>query len=284
MRLLPARSPQPRAAALQAALLPRARGPQEARLGRRWAWAGALCGALLCAGFWAPARWLAAAVDQASQGQVQLLWPRGTVWSGSAQWVLTGGRDSQDRTTLPGRIGWRLAPHWNGLGITLALDCCAEAPLQALLQPGWNRLSVQVQDHQSHWPAQLLSGLGTPWNTLQPEGRLQLQLSGLRLDWAAGRLRLEGQAQLDLLDMASRLSTLRPMGSYRVVVKGGDSPSLDLSTLEGSLLLSGHGQWVGARLRFQGTGEAAPEREAALNNLLNLIGRRRGARSHITLG
>lgn len=284
MRLLPARSSTRRARPAVAAAVARPGSAADARLGRRWAWAGALCGALLCGLFWAPARWLAAAVDQASQGQVQLLLPRGTVWTGSAHWVLTGGRNSQDRSTLPGRVGWQLRPQWTGLNLALNLDCCADAPLQASIQPGWNRVHVQIQDHQSRWPAQLLSGLGTPWNTLQPEGRLQLQLQGLSLDWAAGRLRLAGQVQLDALDISSRLSTLHPMGSYRATLQGGDAPSLDLKTLEGSLLLSGQGQWVGARLRFQGTAEAAPEREAALANLLNLIGRRRGARSHITLG
>ena len=54
--------------------------------------------------------------------------------------------------------------------------------------------------------------------------------------------------------------------------------------LDGALLLSGNGQWVGQRLRFTGEASAAPERAAALANLLNIIGRRSGARSIITLG
>ena len=50
------------------------------------------------------------------------------------------------------------------------------------------------------------------------------------------------------------------------------------------VLLSGNGQWVGKRLRFTGEASAAPGREAALANLLNIIGRRSGARSIITVG
>ena len=57
-----------------------------------------------------------------------------------------------------------------------------------------------------------------------------------------------------------------------------------LQTLQGDLQLSGSGQWVGQRLRFSGEASAAPEREGALSNLLNIIGRRNGARSLITLG
>ena len=41
---------------------------------------------------------------------------------------------------------------------------------------------------------------------------------------------------------------------------------------------------MGSRLRFTGEASAAPEREAALSNLLNIIGRRNGARSIITIG
>jgi len=44
---------------------------------------------------------------------------RGTVWSGSAVAVLTGGAGSRDATALPGRLGWTLRPH--GLGLELKL-------------------------------------------------------------------------------------------------------------------------------------------------------------------
>ncbi|MCY1531269.1 hypothetical protein D9M68_664890 [compost metagenome] len=42
--------------------------------------------------------------------------------------------------------------------------------------------------------------------------------------------------------------------------------------------------WSGTALRFNGEASAAPGREDALSNLLNIIGRRDGARSIITLG
>ena len=74
------------------------------------------------------------------------------------------------------------------------------------------------------------------------------------------------------------------MGSYRFTLQGGPSPSLDLATLEGSLELTGRGQWVGQRLRFSGVASAAPQRVEALSNLLNILGRRDGARSIITVG
>ena len=143
---------------------------------------------------------------------------------------------------------------------------------------------MAVQDTPSQWPAALLAGLGTPWNTLQIEGDLQLSTQGLSVEWAEGRLAIAGRAELQAQRLSSRLSTLRPMGSYRITLLGGATPTLQLQTLEGSLQLSGNGQWVGSRFRFNGEASAAPEREAALSNLLNIIGRRSGARSIITIG
>ncbi|MBS0293370.1 MAG: type II secretion system protein N [Proteobacteria bacterium] len=253
----------------------------------RWAVAGLLLGALPALALWAPARWLAAGVAQASGGQVLLAQASGTVWTGSARLVLAGGAGSDDQAALPGRLAWRLRPAWGGLQAHVMADCCTSAPLALRAALGLGTARVQVSDGQSQWPAAVLSGLGTPWNTIRPQGKLQLTTTGLALQWSDGRMRLQGQVQLDALGMSTRLSTLRPMGSYRLLLQGGqqgEAPALRLSTLDGALLLSGSGQWVGQRLRFTGEASAAPEREAALANLLNIIGRRSGARSIITLG
>jgi general secretion pathway protein N len=41
---------------------------------------------------------------------------------------------------------------------------------------------------------------------------------------------------------------------------------------------------VGGKLRFEGVASSTPEHQAALQNLLNIIGRRDGARAIIQLG
>ena len=84
----------------------------------------------------APAHWLAQGVASASQGQVLLLQPRGTVWNGSAQLVLTGGSASQDRAALPGRLDWQLRPAWSGLRAQLHAGCCTPAPLRLQASAG----------------------------------------------------------------------------------------------------------------------------------------------------
>ena len=59
---------------------------------------------------------------------------------------------------------------------------------------------------------------------------------------------------------------------------------MQLSTLSGALLLSGEGQWLGERLRFTGEASAAEGQAQNLSNLLNIIGRRDGTRSLLSLG
>ena len=254
----------------------------------RWALLGGLLGLLLAAVAGAPARWLGSAVRWATQDRVVLQAERGTVWSGSATLLLTGGAGTQDRRSLPGRINWRWGLAWPGLSLQVFAECCTAQPLQWQLLVTGEGLAVHLQDQQSHWPVNLLTGLGAPWNTLDAEGRLQWQSVGLQLRWQQGRLRWQGQTQLHMQQLTSRLSTLRPMGSYQIVLQGTSAgtpePELTLRTLEGPLLLQGQGQWQAQRLRFTGEASAQEGAEAALANLLNIIGRREGSRSLLSLG
>ena len=254
----------------------------------RYAAAGAILGLAVGLSVWAPARWLAWGVAQASQGQVQWLTPRGTVWNGSAQLVLSGGSGSRNPQALPGRLYWTLSPLWGGVRLGWKADCCMAQAASVQVKAGWNTLAVQAENHTSSWPATLLTGLGAPWNTLQAEGQLQLRTEALQLQWAQGRLQMQGLVELSLQGMSSRLSPVKPMGSYRVALTGSPegtpTPGLALTTLQGPLLLSGQGQWVGQRLRFTGEARAAEGHEAAFDNLLNILGRRQGVRSLLSFG
>lgn len=257
----------------------------------RLAWIGGLLGLLLAVLLFAPARWLALGIEVASGGQLQLPHARGTVWNGQADLLLTGGTGSRSQTALPQGLQWQLRPTWvngmPGLQLRLTAPCCTPQPLQLTARPQGRGVQVQVAAVQSQWPAELLVGLGTPWNTVRVQGRLVVQSPGLNLQWAAGHLYWHGQLGVELQDATSRLSTLNPLGSYRFTLaapKAGDTATLTLETLRGELQLQGKGQWIGGRLRFRGEAQAAPGREEALANLLNIIGRRQGARSVLTIG
>ena len=111
-----------------------------------------------------------------------------------------------------------------------------------------------------------------------------MRTPGLSLSAAVDRMQLEGSLSLDMPALSSRLSTLRPLGSYRLLLQGGEQATLDLRTVEGSLQLQGMGRWTAAHLRFVGEARADADHEAELSNLLNIMGQRDGARSVITLG
>jgi len=251
----------------------------------RWSLWGVVLGAVLGTLLFAPASWLAGAVREASAQQVHLSGARGSFWAGSSQLVLSGGPGSVQAIALPGQIHWHIRPTWTGLHISIQADCCTPQTLHLQADmTGFRSARLVLGNAQSRWPAGLLTGLGTPWNTVQPQGQLVATSQDVAVQWTQGRMQLSGRLQVDALQVSSRLSTLAPMGSYRLTVQGGDEPSLELATLEGSLKLSGQGQWVGQRLRFTGVASAEPDRVEALSNLLNIVGRRDGARSLITVG
>jgi general secretion pathway protein N len=259
-----------------------------------WAWAaaGGCTGALLAMLAWAPASWLAYAVGSATGERVQLADARGTVWSGSAVLLLSGGPGSRDASALPGRLRWEI-----GLSPALAAQlrvqhpCCQEAPAVLGLRAGIGTWALTLPAQPTGlgvWPAAWLEGLGTPFNTLQMSGTIRAGTTGASLEWAEGRLRMQGSVQFEFADVSSRIVAVDTLGSYRLVLAGGaaqpDAPELSVQTIQGPLQISGSGRWTGSRLRFAGEASAAGGSEAALNNLLNVIGRRDGARAVISIG
>jgi general secretion pathway protein N len=256
----------------------------------RLAIAAAVLGALVALLLFAPARWLADSVTRASGGQVQLVNASGTAWTGRADLLFTGGEGSRSISALPDGVAWRLRPAWHGgpaIALGLNAPCCTPQPVQLHLRPGLSETRLDIAAFRGRLPAAVLAGLGTPWNTLRLEGTIALHSEGLGLTTASGRLQLHGGLDIDAIDMASRLANVRPLGSYRARLRAeadGHTARLELSTLSGALLLQGEGQWVGGRLRFAGDAQAAPGSELALTNLLNIVGRREGLRSVITIG
>lgn len=277
-------------------VVPRANLPAAGAAPGPWraALLGTVCGTVLALFTLAPARWLAEAVAAGTQGRVVLSESQGTVWQGHAVLTLTGGPGSRDAWTLPGRLGWTLGVDWRGLRVAVSQDCCLPAPMVWYGAGGLGDLSLTLSTTRTdaplaQWPAAWLAALGTPWNTLQPAGLVRLSSPGLRVGWAQGRWQFDGALRADFVGMSSRLSTLPVLGSYRVdLTAGGASgaavPTLTIVTVEGPLQLSGQGQWAGDRWRLRGEARAGAGSAAALQNLLNLIGRREGERAILSIG
>jgi general secretion pathway protein N len=256
----------------------------------RWGIGGAVVGTIVGLIVFAPAAWLARAVASATGERLLLADARGTIWSGSAVPVLTGGPGSRDASALPGRMEWTLGPKGLGVELRARQACCLNDTVALQIKPGLGRMQVVVVPSAGgwigQWPSAWLSGLGTPFNTMQLGGSLRLSSPGIAFESVQGRWLARGRADVEVLNASSRLSTLDTLGSYRLSINGDASGTaqLTLSTLEGALQLTGSGTTGASGVRFRGEARAAPGDETALSNLLNIIGRRDGARSVISIG
>lgn len=258
---------------------------------RRFGIAGAIVGALLALVPAAPASWVASAIASMTGERVLLADARGSLWSGDAVAVLTGGPGSRDASGLPGRLAWSVGWSDGGPHLALRQACCLNGTVLLRLQPGLGRLRVTLVPPAGpvgQWPTAWLVGLGTPWNTMQLGGAIRLASPGLSLEWVQGRWRMDGRAELELDQVSSRLTALDALGSYRVTLAADPSApgtaSVTLTTTEGALQLSGSGTWNANGLRFRGEARTTRPEDPALNNLLNILGRRDGARSVLSIG
>ena len=108
-------------------------------------------------------------------------------------------------------------------------------------------------------PAAALSALGSPWNTLAPQGTLELKWQTLPL---GGRLPAGPLAELRWRDAATALAPVNPVGSYvlRLQGDGKSGGALALSTESGLLDVSGQGSLSRAARSSRGARPMPPRR------------------------
>lgn len=221
-----------------------------------------------------PATWLGPMVEQQTGGRLTLGDAQGTLWNGSAFLGGAAGEGGAVTPLLPGRFAWRLSP----LVLVGHVDMRVENP-QALSQP------VHISGSWSQWnvspgelllPAEGLAGLGAPLNTLAPSGTIKLDWNALELQRQGQMVAVTGRTVLAMSDMGSRMSPIKPLGSYDMVMDWhGQDAALTLRTVRGALQLSGNGSLNNGRLQFSGQAMAAEGYEDTLGNMLNLLGQRR---------
>jgi general secretion pathway protein N len=216
-----------------------------------------------------PAAWIVPQFSKATGGHVNLVDPAGSLWHGSATLMLAAGSDGEGATLLPGRIEWTTAflPLFTGR-VHMTMRQTDAMPDAVILDASTH--GATLTGGQIAVPAALLAGLGAPFNTLDFDGTV-------RLTWTEFRLlnrSAYGQLVVTLDDMASRVSRVKPLGSYRVALQAqGASATIDLSTSKGPLMLTGNGMVSPGSTSFEGTAKAAPEQRENLAGLLNLLGR-----------
>jgi len=221
-----------------------------------------------------PAAWLGPVVERQTGGRLTLGDAQGTLWRGSAFIGGAPGPGGSVTPLLPGRFAWTLSPLVVLGQVSMSLENA-----QALANP------VRVEGSWSQWqvnagelllPAEGLSGLGAPLNTLAPSGRIRLSWNTLDLLRQQNAVTVQGRTVLSMSDMGSRMSPIKPLGSYEMIMDWrGPQADLTLRTVRGALLLSGQGVLQNGRLRFSGQASAADGYEDQLGTMLNLLGQRR---------
>lgn len=248
--------------------------------------------ALLAAALWfAPASWADGIFNQATSGRLRLTDTQGTLWRGSGRLVLgqLGVVESiaspGDLTSvvsgvvIPGRCDWvvQALPLLLGqINIQLRLESMRE-PVRLT----GNHRIIEISAAQIDLPQVRLDRLGSPWNTIQPDAALAVRWDRLFIEQGM----FKGKVVLSVAQVASALSTVRPLGSYQIDIdSNGKQAQIIMTTVAGPLQIDGQGDWAAKTgLRFTAYAQAQAEKPKLLP-LLSLLGKRDGERTVIRLG
>lgn len=238
-----------------------------------WLSAGLLSVAFTALAFF-QAAWLAPLIEAQTAGQLTLGDAEGTLWRGSAFIGAAANGSAPLTPLLPGRFAWRLSPMILLGQVDAGLENPEALSLPVSVTGSWQQ--GQISPAAITLPAERLAALGAPLNTIQPSGQMRLVWDALQWEHRGGQIELTGLIKLELNDMASRLSPIKPLGAYNLAFDWrGQQADVMLKTLKGPLLLSGVGIFADGRLQFSGKAEAEAGQEERLANLLYLLGQRR---------
>ncbi|HEY1057168.1 MAG TPA: type II secretion system protein N [Limnobacter sp.] len=197
---------------------------------------------------------------------LQVLAMRGSLWNGEVQLgVSDGGRVY----AVPGPLAWQTGLGRHGLQVALTHPRIAQTLHLAV---GLN--GIKVEGGALQFPAAWLMALGAPYNTIRPEGLVQVNWQG----WQAGQA---VDVRVTWSDAQSALASIRPLGEYVITVTGNPGKQLDvnLNTLRGPLMMEGQGAVIpGQRFSFTGYAQAQEASREALTGLLSQMGRLEGQR------
>lgn len=213
--------------------------------------------------FW-PAYIFKGNLERATNGKLKLLNVQGSIWKGSAVIGLFDGRQTY---TLPGQVQW--APTFLNDDVSIGVSLNHPNLLTPILI-GIGREGYKLKGGQARIPANWLAAAGAPFNTIKPEGILELSWQDINPS--------EGNLNVTLIwrDAQSALSSIRPLGEYKTSLTGviGGTIDMHLSTNSGALMLEGQGRFEpGKRMHFTGYAWAKEESKAALTGLLSQMGR-----------
>ena len=242
---------------------------------RVWRYFG--LGALFCLLFLiflvatAPATWLAWGVALGSRGVVNINTPTGSLWSGQGMLVI---HRASDVPRALGGVTWKIDPLVLVLGrlrLNLAIDG-SDIQAKSLIDLSYDTLTLR--DLRAEFPAKAVTTFYAPAALFAPEGLLQISADSVRMQ----KRGMHGSAQVNWRSAGLSLSSVKPLGNYRLYFNGhGESADVEVNTESGSLTIAGKGNLVAATGQFMFNGTARPSAYAAeLEPLLGMMGPDRG--------
>jgi hypothetical protein len=218
-----------------------------------------------------PASWFAWTLNRFTSGTVRLDPITGNLWRGNGRLVIYYPQ------TVPhdfGNAEWRVNPFWLFTGrMQVRWQTAApETHIDTTVRLGADE--VHLLDTEALFPAEFISAFYSPAALISPQGQVRVHLDKVSL----GRNGLEGKGEILWQGAGSSLSSVQPLGEYRLEITGeGKTATLKLSTARGNLELTGQGQWQISTGQIQFTGSATPrERMSELEPLLKLLGNDQG--------
>jgi len=214
-----------------------------------------------------PASWFAWGLNQYTHGAVRLDPIGGSLWSGSGKLIVYYPQSTPHDL---GTAEWSINPFWLFAG-RLQMHWQASAQdtsIDTTLRLGFGQ--TQLIDTDISFPAQSVSNFYPAATLLSPKGQVRVHTAKFTIDENG----IEGNGEILWQNAGSDLSSVQPLGDYRLEITGeGKAANLKLATSRGALDLSGHGKWQlqGGQLQINGT--AIPrEHVSELDPLLKLLG------------
>jgi general secretion pathway protein N len=214
-----------------------------------------------------PASLLAKVAEGASGGKFVLANATGTVWNGGARPSI---RQRSGSLLAMEQLHWDIAvlPLFTGkVLVLLEWDNVAQAqPMVATASLS----QIELRNVVIPLQAEFLGELTPVLQPAQLSGQMQIRSE----QFTFSRQGLNGRAVADWLNAGSVMSSVNPLGSYRINFTGaGENLDVSLMTISGALLLEGNGKVMGSQgFRFQLTARAAPESKGKLDELINNFG------------
>ncbi|MBE9516034.1 MAG: type II secretion system protein N [Proteobacteria bacterium] len=223
---------------------------------------------------YAPASILSWAIEKSGIREIGLRNTSGSLWNGSGQLVSLSGKNKAYILT---KLDWDISLGNLFLGKLKTYINFSDDALMGKATVALGFGSINIENLKLGLPASTISQFYKPAALMSPSGNITINSKKLELT----RDSISGKAKLQWHDAGSRLSSVRPLGDYELLItsnKEGSKANIRIKTLAGALNATANGAWDIAKTgALTLNGHVTPvSNKAELEPLLRLLGRDMG--------